>query len=486
MKIELAIALWAIVLPGAAVAEDLLKVYDDAALNDPQMREATATRMATLEAKPQARALLLPQIAGSASIEKDRTVEDQSAPELFTDPLDPNKLILVQEGVRGTVRPLTNQWNVSLRQNLFSWTNWENLKRADHTVAQAEADYRAAQEDLIQRVSQRYFDVLAARDDLEAQQAAHEAITNQLEQANKRFEVGLIAVTDVQEAKAANDTAAAAVIAAKRTLATAVEQLREITGAKYEQLARPGSNIPLKPPEPASEDRWVEVSMEQNLALISSRIAADIARDDIHAAEGGHLPTLDLVAGHTHYRQTSTEIFPEVPSIDFPGAVGPTYTQTNENSISLQLNVPIFSGGLTQSQVHQAQYRWIAAKERVSRTSRDTERAARDAYLSVNSEIARVQALHQALESSNTALKATEAGYEVGTRTAVDVLNARKTLVQAQTDYSRSRYDYIIDIISLRLASGSLDRPTLADINQWLDEVVPTSSVPRPNADKQP
>ncbi|HEY5103170.1 MAG TPA: TolC family protein, partial [Steroidobacteraceae bacterium] len=172
MKIELAIALWAIVLPGAAVAEDLLKVYDDAALNDPQMREATATRMATLEAKPQARALLLPQIAGSASIEKDRTVEDQSAPELFTDPLDPNKLILVQEGVRGTVRPLTNQWNVSLRQNLFSWTNWENLKRADHTVAQAEADYRAAQEDLIQRVSQRYFDVLAARDDLEAQQAA--------------------------------------------------------------------------------------------------------------------------------------------------------------------------------------------------------------------------------------------------------------------------------------------------------------------------
>jgi outer membrane protein len=486
MKIELAIALCAIALPGAAVAQDLLKVYDDALQSDPQMREATATRMATLEAKPQARALLLPQIAGSASIERDRTVEDESAPQLFTDPLNPNRLILVQEGVRGTVRPLTNQWNVTLRQNLFSWTNWENLKRADHAVAQAEVDYRAAQEDLIQRVAQRYFDVLAARDDLEAQQAAHEAITNQLEQANKRFEVGLIAVTDVQEAKAANDTAAAAVIAAKRTLATAVEQLREITGAKYEQLARPGSNIPLKSPEPASEDRWVEVSMEQNLALVSSRLAAEIARDDVHTAEGGHLPTLDLVAGHTHFRQTSTEIFPEVPSIDFPGAVGPTYTQTNEDSIGLQINVPIFSGGLTQSQVHQAQYRAIAAKERVARTSRDTERAARDAFLSVNSEIARVQALWQALESSKTALKATEAGYEVGTRTAVDVLNARKTLVQAQTDYSRSRYDYIIDIISLRVASGSLDRATLAEINQWLDETVPTSSVPRPNADKQP
>ena len=478
MKIELAVALWAVALPGAAVAEDLLKVYDDSLQSDPQMREASANRSASLEARPQARALLLPQIAGAASVEKDKTYENEAAPQLFTDPTNPNKLILVQEDVRGYIRPVTTQWNVTLRQNVFNWQNWENLKRADHSVAQAEADYRAAQEDLILRVSQRYFEVLSARADLEAQQAAHEAITNQLEQANKRFEVGLIAITDVQEAKAANDQAAAAVIAAKRTLATAVEQLREITGAKYDQLMRPGPDIPLKSPEPASEDRWVEVSMEQNLALVSSRLAAEIARDDIRVAEGGHYPTLDIVAGHTHYRQTSTQIFPALPTIDFFGAVGPLLNETNTNSIGLQLNVPIFSGGLTQSQVHQSQYRWIAAKERVARTSRDTERAARDAFLSVNSEIARVQALQQGLESSKTALKATEAGYGVGTRTAVDVLNARKTLVQAQTDYSRSRYDYILDIVSLRLASGSLDRATLAEINQWLDETVPTSAAP--------
>ena len=165
-------------------------------------------------------------------------------------------------------------------------------------------------------------------------------------------------------------------IAAKRALASAVEQLREITGAKYEQLARPGSAIPLKSPEPASEDRWVEVSMEQNLALISSRLAAEIARDDVHVAEGGHFPTLDLIAGHTHFRETSTEIFPEVPSIDFPGAVGPTYTQTNQNSIGLQLNVPIFSGGLTQSQVHQAQYRGSPPRS-ASRAPRATPNAQR-------------------------------------------------------------------------------------------------------------
>ena len=222
--------------------------------------------------------------------------------------------------------------------------------------------------------------------------------------------------------------------------------------------------------------------MEQNLALVSSRLAADIARDDIRVAESGHLPTLDIIAGYTHYRQTSTQIFPVVPSIGFPGATGPLLNETNQSSIGLQLNVPIFSGGLTQSQVHQSQYRWIAAKERVARTSRDTERAARDAFLSVNSDIAHVQALRQSLESGKIALRATEAGYEVGTRTAVDVLNARRTLVQAQTDYSHSRYDYISDMVNLRLASGSLDRQTITEINQWLDQTVPTSAAPLKDA----
>ena len=488
MKTGLAVALWALTVPGAAVAEDLLKIYDDALQSDPQMREASANHLATLEAKPQARALLLPQVNGTASLEKDRTWEDESLPNLFTDPLNQQKLILVNEEFSGVVRPYTGQWAVQLRQNIFNWENWENLRRADHTVAQAEADYRAAGQNLIQRVSQAYFTVLAARDDLEAQQASHQAISNQLEQANKRFEVGLIAVTDVEEAKAANDQAAAAVIAAKRTLATNVEQLREITGEHYDTLARPGPDIPLKTPQPADEERWVQVSLDQNLQVVSSRLAAEIARDSIRVAEGGHLPTLDLVAGYAQYKQTSTEIFPAVPSIDFFGAVGPTLNETHTSSISLQLNVPIFSGGLVTSQVHQAQYQWIAAKERLARTTRDTERAARDAYLSVNSDIAHVQSLHQGLESSKIALKATEAGYEVGTRTAVDVLNARRTLVQAQTDYSHSRYDYINDIINLRLASGALDRQTLEDINRWLDETVPTSAAPAatPSAATQP
>src|SRR5207248_8143637 len=234
---------------------------------------------------------------------------------------------------------------------------------------QAEAAYRAAEQSLILRVAQAYFNVLSALDGLEANQASLEAISRQLDQANKRFEVGLIAITDVQEAKAARDTAAAAVIAAKRTLATSEDQLQEITGQKYDQLAKPGADMPLKSPEPADESRWVNISLEQNLSLISSRLGAEIARDNARIAIGGHLPTLDHVAGRSFQRQGVKE--------KFSGSYGYD-TYFNDRQIAVQLTVPIFSGGFTQSKVRQTQYLWIAAKEAVVESSRATERHGRD------------------------------------------------------------------------------------------------------------
>ena len=164
------------------------------------------------------------------------------------------------------------------------------LKQSGRIAAQADADYGVAQQDLALRVSTRYFDVLAAQDNVQAQQASLDAISRQLEQADKRFEVGLIAITDVQEARAARDTAAADLIAAKRQLATAQEFLREITDMQYQVLATPRGTMPLAIPEPADPQKWVEASMEQNLALTSSRLGADIARDNVRRAFGGHLP----------------------------------------------------------------------------------------------------------------------------------------------------------------------------------------------------
>jgi outer membrane protein len=442
------------VFASTARSSDLLAVFQDAVHSDPQIRQADANRRAQREERPQAIAALLPNLTGTAQAGRDHSTQEQPYPS--------------QAGLipfQSTSDTTSKQWALNLRQNVFSFANWMTLKEANAQVAQAEANYQAAEQNLILRVSQAYFNVLSAIDNLEAQQASLEAISRQLEQANKRFEVGLIAITDVEEAKAARDTAAAAVIAAKRTLATSEDQLAEITGQKYDWLAKPGTEMPLSMPSPASEDRWVEISMEQNLSLIASRLAADIARDNVKVAFGGHLPTLDIVASRSYMDSNASEFLSE-------GGLGESLSGVRSNNsdrqISLQVTVPIFSGGLTQSKVRQAQYQWIAAKEGVVQSSRATERQARDAYLGVISGIARVQSLRQALASSETALKATEAGYEVGTRTAVDLLNARRSLVQAQTDYSTSRYDYIVSIIQLRLAAGNLDPAQLAEINGWL------------------
>ena len=454
-------ALVLLAFSGTAPAKDLVGVFEDAVHNDPVIRQADANRLAAREARPQAWAAVLPQLNGTAGTTGDHNAGQQP---FFGTGANGAPLVLP---VPAIVDTSTRTWALNLRQNVFSWSNWMALKGAGREVAQAEATYQAAEQQLILRVAQAYFNVLAAEDGLEANQASLEAISRQLDQANKRFEVGLIAITDVQEAKAARDTAAAAVIAAKRTLATSEDQLQEITGQKYDRLSKPGGDMPLKSPEPADESRWVNISLEQNLSLISSRLGAEIARDNVRVAIGGHLPTLDLVAGRSYQRQGVNETFAGEPfGYD---------SYFNDRQIGLQLTVPIFSGGFTQSKVRQTQYLWIAAKEAVVQSSRATERQARDAYLGVISGIARVQALRQALESSQTALKATEAGYEVGTRTAVDVLNSRKTLVQAKTDYSGSRYDYIVSVLQLRLAAGNLDRPQLTEISSYLTVDAPTS-----------
>lgn len=454
-------------ISSSAGASNLITVYQDALHNDPQILEADATRRAAREARPQALAALLPQLSASASgtLDHNSGFEDEAYPVGNT-----NQFVLIP--FQQTLDETSRQWSLNLRQNVFSWANWMTLKQASSQVAQAEANYQAAQQNLILRVSQAYFNVLAAIDSLDAEQASLEAISHQLDQANSRFAVGLIAITDVEEAKSARDTAAAAVIAAKRTLATSEDQLEEITGQRYTTLAKPGTDMPLDMPEPASEDRWVEISMDQNLSLIAARLAADIARDNVRIAFGGHLPSIDIVASRS-YNSSSTD--ESLGGGGYSEYLPDVNSKINDRQISLQFTVPLFSGGLVQSKVHQAQFQWIAAKEAVVQSSRATEREARDAYLGVISGIARVQALRQALQSSETALQATEAGYDVGTRTAVDLLNARQRLVQAQTDYSGSRYDYIVSIIQLRLAAGNLDPRELARINSWLSVNAPTA-----------
>lgn len=451
---------------GAVFAEDLMEVYQRALVNDPVIRQADANRRAALENRPQAIASLLPQLQATAGYQLSE--RDGFSQQAF---LNENNEPEINNSA-GRYRPEAENWSLQLQQSVFRWENWVALRRADKQIAQATADFQAAQQDLLLRVSRAYFNTLAARDNLVAQEANLEAVSRQLEQADKRFEVGLIAITDVQEARAARDTAAADVIGAKRQLASSEEALREITGEKYSTLSMPGDDLPLRSPEPASEDEWVQTSMEQNLALISSRLAADIARDDVRTATGGYLPSIDLTANYGNTTSTTPTLL--------EGAVIERDAEADQDTsaVGLQFTLPLFAGGGTRSRVRQQEFLWQAARERLESTSRATERQARDAFLGVTSEIARVNALKQALESSNTALRATEAGYEVGTRTTVDVLDARRTAVQAFTNLSRSKYDYLINILNLRQAAGTLDEDTLAEVNSWLDETVQTAPLP--------
>jgi outer membrane protein len=432
-------------------AESLLDIYQRALLSDPLLREAEATRFATLQAKPQALGALLPQVGANA-----RYTDDESSG--TTDSSFGGATVRqdFDDASDGWI------WGVQLTQTLFRWDQWVALKQADKQVAQAEADYRAAGQDLMIRVAESYFNVLAAQDTLASEQAAKEAIGRQLEQAQKRFEVGLIAITDVQEAQAGYDQAVATEIGAKRALASAREGVREIIGEYTTDLAGPREQIPLVSPDPEDEDAWVETALQQNLSLLSSELGAQIAKDDVRRVRTGHYPTIDLVVTHT-----DTDVSGNTVRNNEPSLIG---RDSEADSIQVQFALPIFSGGTTSAQVREAVYRHRAAKERFERSARETERQTRDSYLGVISEISRVKALRQALQSAQTALQATEAGFEVGTRTTVDVLDARRQLFIAETNYARSRYDYILNVLRLKQAAGTLTVDDLSEVDGWLAE----------------
>ncbi len=439
-------------LSGTAHAASLLEIYQQALQGDPQIHEAEARRLAALEAKPQARGVYLPQLNFSSSYGTSK----DSGPRLVLLPGGAQTVTVTSESD-------ALQWGFDLRQTIFRWDQIVGLRRADKTIARAEAVREGAQQDLIVRVAQRYFDVLAAEDRLNSITADREAIARQLEQAKQRFDVGLIAITDVQESQAAYDNSVANDIGARRSLATAREFLREITGEYVEELNAPGDDFPLLNPEPNSEKTWVDMSLSQNLNLVASRLDEGLARDEISFRRNGHYPTLDLVASKGERDADTTTQIPTLPD-NFQTL------SSKSDSIGLQFNIPLFAGGGTSSRVREAVYLHRASREQLQRVTRETERQARDSYLGVLAEIARVNALEQAVSSSQTALEATQAGYEVGTRTIVEVLNSQFALYVAITNYYQSRYDYIMNALRLKQAAGSLQIQDLEQIDQCLSD----------------
>lgn len=443
-----------LVAPALSHAASLLEIYQQALQSDPLIHEAEARRLASAEAAPQARSLLFPQIEANGGL----STTDFSGSQLFQS---------VNENGDVVIAPLASKsendsksWDIGLRQTLFRWDQIVGLKQAGKRVAQAEADYEAAQQDLIIRVARRYFDVLAAEDVLTSIHADRMAIARQLEQAKQRFEVGLIAITDVQESRAVHDQSVADEIGAKRSLATSRELLREITGEYVATLSAPVDKMPLESPDPADEASWIDQAMAQNLLLISSRLGEQVARHEISFRRTGHYPTLDLVARRSFNDTTGDRTV--------GGTTFATDNDSTVDTVALQLRIPLFTGGRTSSRVREAVYLHRASLEQLQRVSRETERATRDAYLGVLAEISRVKALKQAVASSQTALEATQAGFEVGTRTIVDVLTSQRAVYAAITNYYRSRYAYIGNVLLLKQAAGTLQVQDLEEIDRWL------------------
>ena len=419
----------------SSFSDDLLSVYKSAELNDSAFRAARAEYSALLESKNQSIAGFLPVISANVfyTDNDSETVTTSTSSDNYK----------------------TDGYSLNLTQPLYRHANYVGLKQADAVVEQAQANFDYAKQNLIIRVVNQYFAVLAAGDDLEFAKAERKSIKRQLKQTQHRFNVGLLAITDVHEAKARFDQAVARAIIAENTLAISHEVLREITNKEHVPLAELPTTHPLIKPEPADILQWVQTANDQNTLLIASQKAVDVARADVALQSSGHYPTLDLTANHS-----STNY----------GAGTPTTGQREQtnNSISLQLNVPLYSGGLVNSKTRAAAFRLEQAQELLTQQQRATERQARNAYLSVIANISQVKALKQALASSQVALKATLAGFDVGIRTTLDALNSQRDLYRARRDYAKARYDYVLQTLNLKLAAGTLSVLDVEQLNPWL------------------
>jgi len=423
-----------------AKADDLLQMYQQALMNDPVVLKASAQYLSSQEIIEQTRAQLLPKLSGYAQI-------SEASSESFDD------------GMTNDTDVSNTQYGLTLSMQLYHHDTWLNLDNAKKTAHQADIAYQIAKQDLIVRVTNAYFGLLSAKDDLEFAEAQKVAIERQLEQTKQRFSVGLTAITDVHEAQAEYDDSVTQVIVAQNNIYNAEEALRVITNVYPREVSTLNTTrFSASRPNPDNVDSWQQTAEAKSLDLISTKISMDIAKKDISIARAGHLPTLDLSGS---YRNSEDDVtFNNLPEVHRPGL--------DSHSIGIQLNVPIYSGGAVSSQVRQAQHNYVAASQDMALSYRSVVQNTRNAYNTVIATVSAIRALEQSVLSSEKALEATEAGFEVGTRTIVDVLNSTRNLYDSKRNLSSTRYNYINSVLALKRAGGTLSENDVKDINQGL------------------
>ncbi|MFC1689206.1 TolC family outer membrane protein [Pseudomonadota bacterium] len=428
-----------------AGAVDLVGVHDLAIDSDPRLRAAEYRREATGEQKYIARANLLPQLGASGSWNWGNSSTD--IPELDIDDTDIDN----------------RNYGIDLRQSLYRQANYEGLDIARGQISQADALYALAYQDFLLRVSESYFLVLTFMDGVTFAEAEEKAFQRQFEQAEQRFEVGLTAVTDVHEARASYDNARARAIVARNNLADAKEALRELTGEYFEEYDALQEVLPLVEPDPINANEWVDMALQTNPAVLSSRAAVDVADATMRLERAGYFPTLDLTATYDQFKNNKYQYNDFISG----GQLNSTL-QVDDWRVGVFLDIPIYQGGRVSARTRQARKLLDATGQDLDDIQRGVIRQTQDSYRAVLAGIQEVQAFRQASISAESALEATQAGFEVGTRTIVDVLIAEQRKYQAQRDNSVARHAYIINHLRLKAVAGLLSSEDLRVVNQLL------------------
>jgi outer membrane protein len=420
-----------------AHAIDLLQVYREALANDAVYASARATLSAGLERITQGRAGLLPTVGVGGNY--TRFNGDLSV-----------------AGLDSSRSSTSRGYTVSLSQPLFRWANWEQYQQGKLSVAASEAQFAQAEQDLIVRVSQAYFDVLSAQDVLASVQAQKTAITEQLASAKRNFEVGTATITDTHEAQARFDLAVAQEFAALNDLEIKRTALEQIIGKPAGELASLRPGLALAEPQPAQIDKWVKSAESRNFGVLGQQFALEFAQREISKSRAGHLPTVDLVASRSHNNQN-----------------GSTFTTTtgslsDSNSIGVLWNIPLFAGFAVTSRVRETIALEEKARADLENARRTAIQTARQAYLGVNSGLSQVKALEAAEVSSQSALESNRLGYQVGVRINIDVLNAQQQLFSTRRDLAKARYDTLVNGLRLKSAAGVLKEEDVVEVNALL------------------
>ena len=437
-----------------AHAEDLMDAYRQARQSDPVLQQSEAQRRAISENVNQSWAVLLPQINVQGNF------SDSHGTSTSNQPVNSGNGFQVFATRSGSSSRNFNK-SANLDQTIFDLGKFASVRAARAQRASGDANYQAAEQDLILRTATAYFNVLTAEDELRFAQANEQALAKQLDQAQQRFNVGLSAITDVDAAKAQHDAAAAAVIQARNAVFDDREALSQITGKPVGDLKALTNDLPLNKPQPDAIDAWVSLALQSNPALQSQRDQVDAFDHDITVARAGHLPTLNAQVSYTDSPQWGAPVGAGMPGYAFDST-------RHDTVVGLVLQVPIFSGGYTQSRVRQTIAQRDEQSDILEQDRRNVVRNTRSAFNAIEAGISEVEAQRQAVLSAQKALDATQAGFEVGTRTIVDVLISQQNLFQAQSNYSQARHAFVINQLTLKDAAGTLDVKDLQAANALL------------------